>query len=201
MSDYAHYFPDKDGLAALVTEFAGLSNGVAAGFSNSPGTFDAFAGLGPLGAPLATPGTSISSAVSIGLNIPTFVQRHVDDTINTLDDETDLLDVVQAGLRHFTLSIRIESDTVDTQEIAERIRAGFTRKSTIAKLHELRCALRDVLEARPLEVRWNNRTIKATNVDVLLTFGFLATDPNGGESEGNWIETATTADPIHTESE
>lgn len=202
MATQENFYPDKAGLCALVASLAGLQNGITAAFSNEPGTFDAFAGLGPLGAPLTGPAASNPSpAVSIWLNIPTFTDVGVDDTINALNETTNLLEVLEAGLRHFTLTIRIESDNVDTQAVAERIRAGFQRRSTIAPLHELRCALRDVLEARPLEIKWNNRTIKATNLDVLLTYGFAATDPNGGESAGDWIEDISYKDPSFTESE
>lgn len=195
------FFPNKNGLCTLVASLAGLQNGVSAAFSNDVGTFDAFAGLDPLGAPVLAPADPgvITTAVSIWLNIPSFVRIGVDDTYNELDLGTNKLDVTEAGIRHFTLSIRIESDNVDSQMVAERIRAGFLRRSTLASLAALRLAVRDVMDARPLEIKWNNRTVKATNLDVLLTYGFAATDPNGGESVGDWIETITTADPFRTE--
>jgi len=100
--------------------------------------------------------------------------------------------LLNSGLRHFTLSIKCESES-DAHSILERVSTYFNLKSTISQLPSHFMALRDVSEVVNLpNVEWDGRAIRAAVLEVFLTYLTEQVDTEGetgSEFPNNWIET------------
>lgn len=100
--------------------------------------------------------------------------------------------LTNSGLRHFTLSIKCESES-DAHSILERVSSYFNFKSTISQLPSHFMALRDVSEVVNLpNVVWDGRAIRAAVLEVFLTYLTEEVDSEGetgSEFPNNWIET------------
>lgn len=98
----------------------------------------------------------------------------------------------QVGRRHFTLSIKVESERADAFALCERINTYWNFRSTVRTLPAYFMALREVTDTLALpETNWDGKTIQAASCDVLLAYSGVVTDSTGETDtvSGNWIET------------
>ena len=191
-------FIDIDALAAIVQLNAGPL--VSVSWGTSPDRFQGFDGLDGSGNPLAgmpsigppANAAGSGSACRITLDIGPIVQVGVDDTRRDFDPVANAQVLTQYGLRQFTLTMRVESDTYPAAAtVCERMRTRWLRKSTLAALSAINCALRKVSDTRSIDVKaWDNRAIDACVLEVFLTYRVEEIDTVGEES-GNWIESVT----------
>ncbi len=198
-------FVDLDALQAIVQTNAGPL--VAVSWGNTPNPMPVASGLDGNGIPLAgmpaappaiDPAHS-GGAVAITLDLAPITQVGWDDTRRTFDPTANggagAIAIVQTGIRHFTLTMRVESDLYPAAlTVCERMRTRWLRKSTLAALKAIGCALREVSDTRSMQVAyWDQKTIDVASLDVHLTYGMTEADPIGdqpaGDPVGNWIQT------------
>lgn len=196
-------FVDFDALTAIVQANAGGL--VSVQWGTTPDPFQGFAGLdgngNPLpGMPSAPPAldpAASGSACKVTLDVTSISPVGVDDTrrdfIPGEGGAPGHVQLTQYGLRHFTLTMRVESDTYpSSQTVAERMRTRWLRRSTTEALHAIGCALRRVGDCRSMSVpAWDNRTIDACTLEVFLAYAVEEVDTvgeTGSEHPGNWIE-------------
>ena len=104
--------------------------------------------------------------------------------------------VLQCGLRHFTVTVTIESDDFPAAiTTAERLRVRLARRSTFDALNVIGCAHRDVGTTRNISAKnWNGRAVDAVMIEWFLTYAVNEVDTvgEGPDFDGNWIQTVDT---------
>lgn len=137
-------------------------------------------------------------SVSITLDIPSIQAVGVDDTRRTFNAGTGVIEMAQFGIRHFSLTMRVEADAYPAAiTVCERMRTRWLRKSTRAALHAIDCAIREVGDTHSGNgAARDQKTMDVATLEVMLSFRAYEADPIGETTPaGNWIE-STAPTPI-----
>lgn len=187
-------FIDKDALLELIKTFIGGAPEVV--WDGDTEGYVAFSGIGSLGEVEA----GAVAGVRVKLNITANAQHGVDDYRREFDEVEETLDATNIGVRHVTLSLVIESPSVLTMAVIERLRNKFNSRGGARLLRELDLAVRSVGDARQIRTaEWGNGTLDATIMEVLLTFVSESPDTIGEAADkGNWIEAVRGTNPADT---
>ena len=137
---------------------------------------------------LHTSGTS--SVVSVG----------DDDFRQVYNEDTELVDITQAGIRLFTVSVLVESYCQDDDKTAleylANIQDGLTRPQILATLRSNGMTVLKVSETRDLSHDEDDHMISSAQMDVFFAYANNVTAEDGkpGLEPINWIETVILED-------
>ena len=182
-------FVDLTALLGIVQLNAGPN--VSVTWSTDPDEQQAFAGLNESGQ-ISPSSDSAALGVRVVLDIPSIRAVGVDDSIRRYNSTNDTNDLTQAGLREFTLSIRVETESYPAAlTTCERMRGRWLRKSTLAKLNAIQCALRRVGDTISVGAQsWDHKLVDAAVIEIELTYLYVEFDPIGeAVPPGNYIQT------------
>jgi len=106
---------------------------------------------------------------------------------------TNKLDITQAGIRLFTLSVLVESynqaDDKTALEYLEDIRDGLMRPQILADLRIDNLAIRDISETRDISPTEDDHLVSAASMDVFFAYGNNKVAADGaGLTALDWIE-------------
>lgn len=118
-----------------------------------------------------------------------------DDFRYTHNTETNKLDIIQAGIRAFTVSALVESldqsDLKQALEYTERIRSCMMRPQILAMFRSVNLTCTGVLSSADVSYVSDGRQISAAQIDLAFSCGVNETSADGspGLESLDWIET------------
>lgn len=116
-----------------------------------------------------------------------------DDFRQEFNVGTNKIDITQAGIRLFTVSVLVESynqaDDKTALEYLEDIRDGLSRPQILDILRAYNIAIRDVSETRDLSPTEDDHLVSSAQMDVFFAYGNNKTSADGAGLEPlDWIE-------------
>lgn len=114
---------------------------------------------------------------------------------------TSKLDVTQAGIRLFTLSVMVKAynqwDTRFCLEYLEEIRDALNRPAILERFRAVNMAIRDAQVTADFSAEEDDRQVSVATMDVFFAFGNNRTSDEGaaGLDALDWIETVEGATP------
>lgn len=116
-----------------------------------------------------------------------------DDFRQEYNSGTNKLDLTQAGIRLFTVSVLVESydqgDAKTALEYLEDLRDALQRPQVLADLLSINLAVRDVTATTDLSDTRDDHQVSIASMDVMFAFGNNKTSADGaGLVSLDWIE-------------
>ena len=108
---------------------------------------------------------------------------------------TNKLDITQAGIRNFTVSVMVESfdhaDDKTALEYLAEIRDGLKRPEILADLRSINLAVLEVGASTDLTLTQDDHALSSASLDIRFAYGNNVTSAEGkpGLSPLDWIET------------
>ena len=126
------------------------------------------------------------------LSIGATASLGIDDRRYTYDDTApngEQIEFTEGGLRRFTFSIRCQSydhtDGRTAHQIVEQVRDRIRRRSSLAALNAVECALIRREASTELPTEYDQHLVSDAQLDLILAAAVTEADP----AKDTWIET------------